>query len=62
LIAAKEYIDEHGEDGRKANLFGQEFHGTVWSIAHMNMLLHGIRDAGLANTKTLLTPNSRPHQ
>ena len=31
LIAAKEYIDEHGEDGRKANLFGQEFNGTVWS-------------------------------
>jgi type I restriction enzyme M protein len=42
LIAAKEYIDEHGEDGRKANLFGQEFNGTVWSIAKMNMLLHGI--------------------
>jgi type I restriction enzyme M protein len=42
LIAAKEYIDEHGGDGRKANLFGQEFNGTVWSIAKMNMLLHGI--------------------
>ena len=36
LIAAKEYIDEHGGDGRKANLAGQEFNGTVccwcWSV------------------------------
>jgi len=56
LIAAKEYIDEHGEDGRKANLFGQEFNGTVWSIAQMNMLLHGISDAWLENEDTLADP------
>ncbi|HYS64856.1 MAG TPA: N-6 DNA methylase [Paraburkholderia sp.] len=49
LIAAKEYIDKHGEDGRKANLFGQEFNGMVWSIAKMNMLLHGISNADLQN-------------
>ncbi|QUN27203.1 N-6 DNA methylase [Cupriavidus sp. KK10] len=56
LIAAKEYIDEHGEDGRKANLFGQEFNGTVWSIAKMNMLLHGISTADLRNDDTLAEP------
>ena len=56
LIAAKEYIDEHGEDGRKANLFGQEFNGTVWSIAKMNMLLHGISTASLENEDTLAEP------
>ncbi|MEK8078561.1 type I restriction-modification system subunit M [Pseudomonas sp. XK-1] len=56
LIAAKEYIDEHGEDGRKANLFGQEFNGTVWSIAKMNMLLHGIANADLHNEDTLAEP------
>lgn len=56
LIAAKEYIDEHGEDGRKANLFGQEFNGTVWSIAKMNMLLHGITTANLQNEDTLAEP------
>jgi len=56
LIAAKEYIDEHGEDGRKANLFGQEFNGTVWSIAQMNMLLHGISNAWLENEDTLADP------
>lgn len=56
LIAAKEYIDEHGADGRKANLFGQEFNGTVWSIAKMNMLLHGISTADLQNEDTLADP------
>ena len=56
LIAAKEFIDEHGEDGRKANLFGQEFNGTVWSIAKMNMLLHGIANADLHNEDTLAEP------
>ncbi|KQR60935.1 class I SAM-dependent DNA methyltransferase [Acidovorax sp. Leaf160] len=56
LIAAKEYIDEHGQDGRKANLFGQEFNGTVWSIAKMNMLLHGISTANLQNEDTLAEP------
>jgi type I restriction enzyme M protein len=56
LIAAKEYIDEHGADGRKANLFGQEFNGTVWSIAKMNMLLHGISNANLQNDDTLGEP------
>ncbi|NMZ76999.1 SAM-dependent DNA methyltransferase [Pseudomonas nitroreducens] len=56
LIAAKEYIEEHGEDARKANLFGQEFNGTVWSIAKMNMLLHGISNAWLENDDTLAEP------
>jgi type I restriction enzyme M protein len=56
LIAAKEYIDEHGGDGRKANLFGQDFNGTVWSIAKMNMLLHGISTANLQNDDTLADP------
>ncbi|VVM57943.1 hypothetical protein PS645_01102 [Pseudomonas fluorescens] len=56
LIAAKEYIEEHGEDARKANLFGQEFNGTVWSIAQMNMLLHGISSAWLENEDTLAAP------
>ncbi|PYE85166.1 N-6 DNA methylase [Phyllobacterium leguminum] len=56
LIAAKEYIDEHGQDGRKANLFGQENAGTVWSIAKMNMLLHGIDSPDLWNEDTLAEP------
>lgn len=56
LIAAKDYIDENGEDGSKANLFGQEFAGTVWSIAKMNMLLHGMTSPDLRNEDTLGEP------
>ena len=56
LICAKEYIDEQGEEGRKANLYGQENSGTVWSIAKMNMLLHGISTADLHNEDTLSKP------
>ncbi|NDZ15552.1 restriction endonuclease subunit M [Variovorax sp. WS11] len=56
LILAKEYIDEHGQDGNRAELFGQEANGTVWSIAKMNMLLHGISTADLRNEDTLAEP------
>lgn len=56
LISAKEYIDEQGQEGRKANLYGQEDNGTVWSIAKMNMLLHGISTADLQNEDTLAKP------
>lgn len=56
LICAKEYIDETGQEGRKANLYGQENSGTVWSIAKMNMLLHGISTADLHNEDTLAKP------
>jgi type I restriction enzyme M protein len=56
LILAKEYIDEHGGDGTRADLYGQEDSGTVWSIAKMNMLLHGISTADLQNDDTLELP------
>jgi len=56
LILAKEYIDEHGGDGTRADLCGQEANGTVWSIAKMNMLLHGISTADLRNDDTLADP------
>lgn len=56
LILAKEYIDEHGGDGTRADLCGQEANGTVWSIAKMNMLLHGISTADLLNDDTLAEP------
>lgn len=56
LILAKDYIDEHGGNGRRADLCGQEANGTVWSIAKMNMLLHGITTADLHNDDTLAEP------
>jgi type I restriction enzyme M protein len=56
LIYARDYIDEHGGNGRAANLYGQESSGTVWSIAKMNMLLHGISSADILNEDTLGEP------
>lgn len=56
LILSKEYVDEHGGDSRRLELYGQEANGTVWSIAKMNMLLHGIANADLRNDDTLGEP------
>tara|TARA_R110002012_G_scaffold78665_1_gene200362 strand:- start:8569 stop:11091 length:2523 start_codon:yes stop_codon:yes gene_type:complete len=56
LIASKEWIDEHGGDGYRLDCYGQENAGAVWSIARMNMLLHGITTANLQNDDTLENP------
>ena len=56
LILSKEYLEEQGGDPRKLNLFGQEASGSVWAIAKMNMLLHGISSADLQNEDTLIDP------
>ena len=56
LIASKEWIDEHGGEGYRLDCYGQENAGTVWSIAKMNMLLHGITTASLENEDTLEHP------
>ena len=49
LILSKEYVEEHGGDGRNLALAGQEKDGGVWAICKMNMLLHGIPDADIRN-------------
>ena len=56
LIYSRNHVADNG--GNPANLFlaGQEANGTTWSIAKMNMLLHGIRDADLRNNDTLTDP------
>lgn len=56
LIYARDYIEEHGGNPRSVNLYGQESSGTVWSIAKMNMLLHGISSADIRNDDTLAEP------
>lgn len=56
LILSKEYLDEHGGDSRLLSLYGQEASGSVWAIAKMNMLLHGIASADLRNEDTLTDP------
>src|SRR5690554_902836 len=56
LILAKEYLEEQGGDPKHLSLFGQEASGSVWAIAKMNMLLHGITSADLRNEDTLTDP------
>ena len=56
LIYARNHVADNGGDGTNLVLAGQENNGTTWSISKMNMLLHGIRDADLANDDTLTSP------
>src|SRR5258708_37851068 len=56
LILAREYVQEHGGDPRNLALYGQEYNGGTWAISKMNMILHGINNAGLENDDTLTTP------
>ncbi|MCW9057839.1 MAG: type I restriction-modification system subunit M [Gammaproteobacteria bacterium] len=56
LILSKEYVEEQGHNPRLLGLYGQEAAGSVWSIAKMNMLLHGISSADLRNEDTLAEP------
>jgi type I restriction enzyme M protein len=56
LIYAREYVEEHGGDRGNLALYGQEFNGGTWAIAKINMVLHGINNAGLENDDTLTTP------
>jgi len=59
LILAREHVNEHdraGRNGRLLHLNGQEYNGTSWAIAKMNMLLHGVTDARLEHGDTLTEP------
>lgn len=56
LIMSAEHVEEHGGNPRNLGLYGQEYNGGVWSIAKMNMILHGIGDADLRNDDTLASP------
>lgn len=56
LIFSREYVEEHGVGAGNVEVYGQEKNGASWSMAKMNMLLHGIRDANLKNDDTLSKP------
>ena len=56
LIYSREYVEEHGEDARDLALYGQENNGGTWAISKMNMILHGISNAAIANEDTLAAP------
>jgi type I restriction enzyme M protein len=56
LIMSKEYLEEQGGDPKHLSVFGQENSGSVWAIAKMNMLLHGIQSADIRNEDTIESP------
>jgi type I restriction enzyme M protein len=56
LIAAREHVEEHGEDPRLLSVNGQDKNGPSWSMASMNMVLHGIREFDLQLGDTLTEP------
>lgn len=59
LVYSREYVEEHGQDIRDLALYGQENNGTTWAISKMNMILHGINNADIANEDTLAEPQHR---
>ncbi|WP_371776000.1 N-6 DNA methylase [Streptomyces sp. NBC_01438] len=56
LIAAREHVEEHGEDPTHLSVNGQDKNGPSWSMASMNMVLHGIREFDLKHGDTLTEP------
>jgi len=59
LILSKQYVEEHGGEGRNLSLFGQDNNGGVWAICKMNMLLHGIPHADIRQEDTLRRPQHK---
>lgn len=56
LIAAREYVEEHGGRPEELGVNGQDLRPESWSMASMNMVLHGIRAFDLRHGDTLTEP------
>jgi type I restriction enzyme M protein len=56
LIAAREYVEEHGGNPDELAINGQDRNPASWSMASMNMVLHGIRKFDLKHGDTLTEP------
>ncbi|MGW4176172.1 N-6 DNA methylase [Streptomyces rubiginosohelvolus] len=56
LLEARQYVDEHYGDSADLALFGQEANGATWSMARLNLLLHGITDGSVLHGDTLTDP------
>jgi len=48
LLEAVQYVKDHGGNARSLSLFGQEKELDTWSIAEINLFLHDIDDAFIA--------------
>lgn len=56
LIQAVDYVKEHGGNPQSLSLFGQEKNLGTWSIAKMNLLLHGLPDHKIEKGDTIRQP------
>ena len=56
LIECAKHIEKHGGNPRNLTLHGQEKNLGTWSIAKMNMLLHGIADHRIEKGDTIRDP------
>ncbi|GGZ65999.1 type I restriction-modification system subunit M [Streptomyces bluensis] len=56
LIAAREYVEESGGGPDDLGINGQDKNGPSWSMASMNMVLHGIHEFDLQHGDTLVEP------
>ncbi|MDX3683126.1 class I SAM-dependent DNA methyltransferase [Streptomyces sp. AK04-4c] len=56
LIAAREHVEEHGGNPKHLSVNGQDKNGPSWSMASMNMVLHGIQEFDLQHGDTLTEP------
>ncbi|MGZ0879602.1 type I restriction-modification system subunit M [Priestia megaterium] len=56
LIQAVDYVREQGGNPQSLSLFGQEKNLGTWSIAKMNLLLHGLPDHRIEKGDTIRQP------
>lgn len=56
LIQSIDYVKEHGGNPQSLSLFGQEKNLGTWSIAKMNLLLHGLPDHRIEKGDTIRQP------
>jgi type I restriction enzyme M protein len=56
LLQAARYVTEHGGHPTNLKLYGQEKNTAAWLTGRINLMLHGVTDAVVANTEPLAEP------
>ena len=56
LSQAMEYVEDHDGKSEELAVFGQEKNVSTWSIARLNLLLHGVREQPVLCGDTLTHP------
>ncbi|MEU1849218.1 class I SAM-dependent DNA methyltransferase [Streptomyces sp. NPDC019990] len=56
LLQAARYVTEHGGRPTQLKLYGQEKNTAAWLTGRINLLLHGVTGAVVANTEPLTEP------